>query len=197
MFQIRRESAPSKKRKSPPPPPTHIITIITTKNLITTVAGHTAKAAKDTKNNRPTTKMAKVAFANATRVPSVSFWGTCEILRRRKERRPRRPQQSRRSTLRIQKEANLGNQVKNNPQSPILLKKPEMYNNKSMCLYGYILRGWQFANPENKEYFIRSMTHSEYVVRPINMVCHDLCKKNLIPRAESLHLVYLSRRQSY
>ena len=67
----------------------------------------------------------------------------------------------------------LGNQVR---KPHIAERKIEMYRNEILCVYGYCADG-NLPTWENKENHIGSMTPAEYLSRPANMACHDLCKR--------------------
>ena len=55
-------------------------------------------------------------------------------------------------------------------------KKIELYRTEIESLYGYCADG----NPplwKNKENYVGAATPAEYLPRPTNMACHDLCQK--------------------
>ena len=92
---------------------------------------------------------------------------------------------SRRCTLRIQKrerwkeltwETRLANHY-----LQIAKRKIELYKNEIMCLYGYCADG-NLPTWKNQENYIGSMTPTEYLARPTNMACHNLCENNPMPQ---------------
>ena len=59
----------------------------------------------------------------------------------------------------------------------IAKRKIELYKNEIMCLYGYCADG-NLPTWKNQENYIGSIIPTEYLTRPTNMVCHNLCENN-------------------
>ena len=55
-------------------------------------------------------------------------------------------------------------------------KKIEMYRTEIENSYGYCIGG-NLPLCKNKEIYIGAMTPADYLSRPTNMACHDLCQK--------------------
>ena len=60
-------------------------------------------------------------------------------------------------------------------------KKIEMCRSEIICLYGYCANG-NLPTWKNEEIYIGNMTPTQYLVRPTNMACHNLCKNNPMPQ---------------
>ena len=56
-----------------------------------------------------------------------------------------------------------------------------MYKKEIICLYGYCADG-NLPSWKNKENYIGGMTPTEFLSRPTNIACHNLCLTHPIPQ---------------